>query len=96
VRRVPHVPIRMCLGCGTRTPQMALLRFSSLTDGTLTLLDQRSHRGRSGYLHPHPECWQRFAARGGRLRSLGRNIDKPQRLMFVHGLQVAEHSAMVR
>jgi predicted RNA-binding protein YlxR (DUF448 family) len=92
----PHVPVRLCVGCGTRAPQATLLRFSSVSDGTLALVGLRSHRGRTGYLHPQPACWERFAARGGRVRSLGRNVDKLQRLAFVQGLKVAEHSAMVR
>lgn len=91
-----HAPVRMCVGCGTRARQDALLRFSSASDGTLTLVVQRSPHGRTGYLHPQLGCWERFAARGGRLRSLGRNVDKPQRLTFVQELKAAEHSAMVK
>jgi hypothetical protein len=53
-------------------------------------------RGRTGYLHPQPACWARFASRGGPLRSLGRTVDKPRRLAFVQELKVAEQSAMVR
>lgn len=91
-----HVPVRLCVGCGVRAPQAALLRFSSASDGTLALAAQRSSRGRSGYLHPEPTCWERFASRGGPLRSLRRNVDKPRRLTFVQVLKAAEHSAKVR
>ena len=93
---VAHIPVRMCVGCGARAPQAALLRLSSTPDGTLRLVAPSSPRGRTGYLHPLPECWERFASRGGRVRSLGRNVDKPRRLTFVQELKVAEHSAMMR
>lgn len=92
----PHVPVRMCVGCGTRAPQAALLRFASQPDGALALVTQRSHHGRTGYLHPQVPCWERFASRGGPLRSVGRNVDKPRRLIFVQELKAAEQSAMVR
>jgi predicted RNA-binding protein YlxR (DUF448 family) len=95
VSDVPHSPVRMCVGCGLRAPQAVLLRFSSTADGALIRVAQPT-RGRTGYLHPQRACWDRFASRGGRLRSLGRNVDKPRRLTFVQGLQAAEHSAMVR
>jgi predicted RNA-binding protein YlxR (DUF448 family) len=91
-----HVPVRLCVGCGTRAPQAVLLRFASTPSGTLALVVPRSIRGRTGYLHPQPACWERFASRGGPLRSLGRTVDKPRRLAFVQELKAAEQSAMVR
>ncbi len=97
MKGVAHTPVRLCVGCGTRAPQAALLRFSSAPDGSgsLRLVVHGTSRGRTGYLHPQPGCWERFASRGGRLRSLGRTVDKPQRRTFVEGLKTAEHSAMV-
>lgn len=92
----PHVPVRMCVGCGTRAPQAALLRFSTTSGGALALVVRRSMQGRSGYLHPQRVCWERFASRGGPIRSLGRTVDKPRRLTFVQELAAAEQSAMVR
>ena len=91
-----HDPVRTCVGCGTRAPQLALLRFSSRPDGALMLVRQAAPRGRTAYLHPQSGCWERFAARGGRLRSLGRSVDKPQRLTFVQELKVAGQAAMVK
>ena len=90
-----HVPIRLCVGCGMRAPQAALLRFAGSSDGTLALVARRSLRGRTGYLHAEPTCWERFASRGGPLRSLRRNVDKSRRLALVQVLKAAEHSAMV-
>jgi len=85
-----HVPVRLCVGCGTRAPQAALLRFSISSDATLALVSRRSLRGRTGYLHPDPTCWERFASRGGPLRSLRCNLDKARRLTFVQVLKAAE------
>lgn len=89
-------PVRMCVGCGARAPQATLLRFASAPDGSLALVRPGTARGRSGYLHRELGCWDRFASRGGRLRSVGRTVDKQQRLAFVQGLKTAEHSAMVQ
>ena len=91
-----HVPVRLCVGCGTRAPQAALLRFVSAPDGTLALVTHGVPPGRSAYLHRQTGCWERFASRGGRLRSVGRNVDKPRRYTFVQELKAAEQSAMVR
>lgn len=93
---VAHTPVRTCVGCGTRAPQAALLRFLSAPDGRLTLVLRGAARGRTGYLHPQLGCWERFASRGGRLRSLGQTVAKPQRLTFVQELKAAAHSAMVK
>lgn len=92
----PHVPVRLCVGCGTRAVQAALLRFSSRPDGTLALVTRQSLRGRTGYVHPEKTCWERFASRGGPLRSLRCNVDKSRRLAFVQVLKSVGHSAMVR
>ena len=91
-----HVPIRMCVGCGTRARQAALLRLVGAPDGALMLVARRWPPGRTAYLHPRAACWERFASRGGPLRSLGRNVDKPRRTTFVHELKAAEQSAIVR
>ena len=91
-----HTPIRMCIGCGTRAPQVALLRLASSADGRLAAVKRPLPRGRSAYLHAQAVCWERFAARGGRVRSLGRNVDKEQRRAFVQELKAAQQSAMMR
>jgi predicted RNA-binding protein YlxR (DUF448 family) len=91
-----YMPIRLCVGCGTRAPQAALLRFVSAPDGVLALVAHRLPPGRTGYLHRQAVCWERFASRGGPLRSLGRNVDKPRRLTFIQELKTAEQSAIMR
>lgn len=90
-----HVPVRTCVGCGIAAPQPSLLRFHSTASGGLVRVSGRSHAGRSAYLHLRVECWERFAARKGRVRSLGRAVDKPTRVAFVHELQQTKSSAMM-
>jgi predicted RNA-binding protein YlxR (DUF448 family) len=85
----------MCMGCGGRAPQHQLLRLSVAADGSLALAP-RSPLGRSGYLHRQPQCWERFTARKGPLRSLGRAVEKSLRVTFVQQLQRLEQSAMMR
>jgi len=50
------------------------------------VLATRPAAGRSGYLHRRPDCWARFAARKGPVRSLGCHVDKAARQAFVRTL----------
>lgn len=75
---------------------MELLRLSSVPDGSVQVVDGITGSGRSGYLHRYPECWERFAARKGPVRSLRRNVDKNVRIAVVQRLKAVEPSAMVR
>lgn len=84
-------PVRMCVGCGGRTRQAELLRLSVADDNTLTVATPR-HSGRTGYLHRRQECWDRFAARKGLVRSLGRNLGTTARALFVQQLKRLEQS----
>ena len=89
-----HIPVRMCMGCGARTPQTELLRVSRVRDGALGIAGQM-HQGRSGYLHRREECWERFAARKGLVRSLGCSVDKTTRIALVQELKRgARHAIM--
>jgi predicted RNA-binding protein YlxR (DUF448 family) len=78
------------VGCGARAPQAELVRLVIAPDGSLVVVRGLRHHGRSGYLHRRPECWARFAARQGRVRSLGSAIDKATRNALVHELQQIE------
>lgn len=89
-------PVRMCMGCGGRAPQRDLLRLTVSIDGTLALVTGRQHSGRTGYVHPKRECWERFAAQKGQLRSLGRAVDKASRVTFVQQLKRIEPFDMIR
>lgn len=62
--------MRTCVGCGTRAPQGALLRFVSAGDGGLTLDPRRGLPGRGAWLHGDPACWSAFVGRRGPVRSL--------------------------
>lgn len=94
MKRVTHVAIRLCMGCGGRSPQPELLRVESAPDGRLALLARRGHTGRTGYLHRQPTCWDRFASRQGPVRSLGRKVDKATRYALVEELKLTEQSAI--
>jgi predicted RNA-binding protein YlxR (DUF448 family) len=89
-------PVRMCMGCGGRAPQRELLRLTVAADGTLAVLTARRHTGRTGYLHPSHECWERFCTRKGLLRSLDRAVDKTSRVTLVQQLKRVEQFAMMR
>jgi predicted RNA-binding protein YlxR (DUF448 family) len=86
--------VRMCMACGGRTPQAELFRISRARDGTLSIADP-SRPGRSGYLHRREECWERFAARKGLVRSLGCSVDKAARMAFVQELKRSLRNAIV-
>lgn len=88
-------PVRMCMGCGGRARQAELLRLAVAADDRLTVVSGR-HSGRTGYLHRQQQCWDRFAARKGLVRSLGRNLGTTPRATFVQQLQRLEQSGMVR
>jgi predicted RNA-binding protein YlxR (DUF448 family) len=89
-----HVPIRMCIGCGERAPQVDLLRLRHADDGTLVVVTAPPVSGRTGYLHRRPACWEQFARRKGRVRSLGSQVDRAQRMACVADLQRTSSSAI--
>jgi predicted RNA-binding protein YlxR (DUF448 family) len=72
-----------------------LLRLTVAEDETLTVVS-RWHMGRTGYLHRQQECWNRFAARKGLVRSLGCHVGTTARASFVQQLKRLEQSGMVR
>jgi len=96
VIRHRHVPTRMCMGCGERAAQDILVRLRATLENTLRVVEPKSARGRSGYLHREPRCWHAFASRKGRVRSLGCNVDKALRLACVEELERALSAAMMR
>lgn len=81
--RVGHVPIRTCLGCGTRAPKAEMLRIVLDADGQLTPDVAQRCAGRGGYLHHQPTCRSGFAARKGIVRSLKVTADRAARAAFV-------------
>ena len=94
--RVPHSPMRSCVGCGERAPQGELLCLSISPDGTLRRVDRRRRMGRTGYLHDRLACWERFAARKGPVRALRRSVDKSTRMALLQALKASEPAATMR
>ena len=87
--------MRTCIGCGERDTQGAMLRLWAGAHGELQVLEHRCPPGRTGYLHRRVPCWQRFAARKGKVRSLGRNVDREARAALVEKLLASESSVMM-
>jgi predicted RNA-binding protein YlxR (DUF448 family) len=82
------------MGCGRREKQRELLRLQAAADGRVVVLTAGgTPLGRSGYLHRRQECWQQFASRKGRVRSLGRNVERAQRLEWLRELERTELAA---
>lgn len=74
-------PIRTCVGCGERTLQSQLLRFSLRQDGTLIA---GPGSGRGGYLHPRRKCTLTFVnARSGFVRSLRTTVPQEIRARYL-------------
>ena len=53
----------------------------------LTVDLRRRTGGRGAYLHHTQECWRRFAAQKGRVRSLGIVVDRPERVTLIRHLE---------
>ena len=87
-----HVSLRTCLGCARIDEQRALLRIVQRGPGALALDVERRAGGRGGYLHARPECWGRFAARKGMVRSLRIAVDRAARAALVAQLRVGAES----
>lgn len=85
--RSGNVPVRMCVGCGARSPQRSLVRFAIRADGELVLVGRGGHCGRTAYLHAAESCWARFSARKGPIRSLGASVGREGRKVFVEVLR---------
>jgi predicted RNA-binding protein YlxR (DUF448 family) len=74
------LPIRMCVGCGKRSEQDRLLRF---TLGTGNRLIPGPGEGRGGYVHPQRQCLQAFVnSRSGFVRSLQAVVPREMRVRY--------------
>jgi len=92
---VSREPIRTCVGCGERGPQVTLVRIVGAIDG-LRLDPRRRAPGRGGYLHRTPSCWNAFVRRRGRVRSLGLNPGRPEREHLVAALVASSPAEVAR
>jgi len=78
-REPRNVRVRTCLGCMECDQQASMIRLIGLQD-QVTVRHHHSQGGRGGYLHPHPECLQRFErSRVKEFRSLKRRIGSDER-----------------
>lgn len=77
----------MCLGCGARDAQGAMVRLAAI--GTRVSVDQaRRLGGRGGYLHPRRECLETFERRKVReFRSLRVALSREARSLITQTLR---------
>ena len=80
-------PVRSCVGCGERSPQVELVRMT-WRDGALRRDGARRTDGRGAYLHERPACWDTFVARRGPVRSLRTAVPRAAREALVRDLGV--------
>jgi predicted RNA-binding protein YlxR (DUF448 family) len=78
-------PLRTCVGCAERAAKGTLLRFVA-GDGGVRLDPARRAPGRGAYLHADRRCWDLFVRRRGPVRSLRRNVGRPERERLVAAL----------
>ena len=57
--RSQHVPLRRCVGCGTRLPQQELNRIVKTPGGGVEVDTTGKLPGRGAYLCNQPDCWER-------------------------------------
>lgn len=79
-----HAPQRTCLGCGARDEKKNLIRLAVTNAGELTIDD---HRGRGGYLHERPQCWQAFLGRKSHYRAFRVEVTKEQKEQLIRRLR---------
>ncbi len=79
-----HVPERLCVGCGLRSPKQDMLRI--VVDKAGNLVVSRHQRGRGAYLHRDPSCWRAFSAHKGLIRSLRQRLERSVREALVQRL----------
>ena len=79
------VPVRTCVGCGTRDAQSAMIRLRIDADGGLLALVGRAD-GRSAYVHRRAACVQGLVKSRGLGRSLRATIGREPRLALVEAL----------
>lgn len=79
-----HAPLRTCLGCGARDKKEKLIRLAVTGERELVLDDQR---GRGGYLHERPECWQGFLSRKSHYRAFRVEVTREQKEQLIRRLR---------
>jgi predicted RNA-binding protein YlxR (DUF448 family) len=74
------------MACRQADSKDALVRVAARPEGVMLDLEGKLG-GRGGYLHPRPECLERFIkAKVSRFNSLGRSLDRAERVNLVNVL----------
>jgi hypothetical protein len=81
-----HKPQRTCMACRQVDFKSAMVRLAALPEGVL--IDSSGKLGgRGGYLHMRRECLELFVkAKVARFNSLGRGLDRSERVNLVNML----------
>jgi len=73
--RVKHIPVRTCIGCGSKKNKYLLLRLIVLPSGNL-LFDPDNHQpGRGGYICADQSCLRQAVSRKGFARAFRRPVN---------------------
>jgi predicted RNA-binding protein YlxR (DUF448 family) len=71
-----------------RDAKAAMVRIA-VVNGYIELDFEARRAGRGGYLHPTPECAERFVkSKAKEFRALRRKIDRPERLQIAAAIKI--------
>jgi predicted RNA-binding protein YlxR (DUF448 family) len=80
MREKNNAPERTCIGCMKRDAKASMVRIAVVNEHAEVDFEAR-RAGRGGYLHPAPECVERFVGlKVKEFRALRRKIERPERL----------------
>jgi uncharacterized protein len=80
MREKNNAPERTCIGCMKRDAKASMVRIA-VVNGHVEADFEARRAGRGGYLHPAPECVERFVgSKVKEFRALRRKIERPERL----------------
>ena len=60
-----HVPIRMCMGCGTRRRKEEMIRLTKTHDRWVAPQEKKDQQGRGFYLCPDLKCRKKAERKRG-------------------------------
>jgi predicted RNA-binding protein YlxR (DUF448 family) len=80
MREKNNAPERTCIGCMQRDAKASMVRIA-VVNGHVEADFEARRAGRGAYLHPAPECVERFVgSKVKEFRALRRKIERPERL----------------
>jgi predicted RNA-binding protein YlxR (DUF448 family) len=81
-------PERTCIGCMQQDAKAAMIRIAIVNDHVEVDFEAR-RAGRGGYIHPVPECVERFVgSKVKEFRALRRKIERPERLQIAAAINL--------